>query len=280
MFATCFSTARRGDDERAGDPGVGSALGHQREHLTLPGGQRRHAVGVAGPARSSWPTTSGSSAVPPAATRVSASMNSATSATRSLSRYPTPAAAVGEQPGRVAGLDVLREHQHAGAGMVAADLDRGAQSLVGVRRWHPDVDHHDVGPCSATAASSASRVGHRGAHLEAAVLEQPDQPFPHHRGVLGDHHPHAVASVHTCSGQLDGDRGRAAGRAATRHPAVHDGDAPGQAGQAAAPAGSAPPMPSSPTLSSSSSPCPAAPMRDLVARLCLAALASSSAAQK
>ena len=34
----------------------------------------------------SWATTSGSSAVPPAATRASASMNSRTSATRSLRR--------------------------------------------------------------------------------------------------------------------------------------------------------------------------------------------------
>ncbi len=41
-------------------------------------------------ARRSWDTTSGSSTVPPAATRVSASRNSLTSAIRSFSRYPTP----------------------------------------------------------------------------------------------------------------------------------------------------------------------------------------------
>jgi len=39
-----------------------------------------------------WVTTSGSSAVPPAATRVSASTKSRTSATRSLSRYPVRSA--------------------------------------------------------------------------------------------------------------------------------------------------------------------------------------------
>ncbi len=38
------------------------------------------------PAPASWVTTSGSSAVPPAATRSRASVNSATFATRSLSR--------------------------------------------------------------------------------------------------------------------------------------------------------------------------------------------------
>src|SRR5215472_3557724 len=48
------------------------------------------AASGSGPRRSrSWATTSGSRAVPPAATRRSASRNSATSATRSFSRYPT-----------------------------------------------------------------------------------------------------------------------------------------------------------------------------------------------
>jgi hypothetical protein len=43
-------------------------------------------------AASNWLTTSGSRAVPPAPTRSSAALNSDTSDTRSLSRYPTPAA--------------------------------------------------------------------------------------------------------------------------------------------------------------------------------------------
>src|SRR6266571_3406362 len=42
------------------------------------------------PRASNWATTSESSALPPAATRSSADRNSGTSATRSLSRYPTP----------------------------------------------------------------------------------------------------------------------------------------------------------------------------------------------
>jgi hypothetical protein len=32
-------------------------------------------------------------------------------------------------------------------------------------------------------------VGHGGAHLVAAILQQPDQALPEHGGVLGDHHP-------------------------------------------------------------------------------------------
>ena len=79
----CFSTAppiRRGPR----DPRVRPALGHQGQHLALA------AVSVSsGPLRrraSNWATTSGSSTVPPAATRWTASTKSATSATRSFSR--------------------------------------------------------------------------------------------------------------------------------------------------------------------------------------------------
>ena len=56
------------------------------------------------------------------------------------------ALAAREELGRVAGLDVLREHEHAGVGVALADLARRAQALVGVRRRHLDVDDRDVGP--------------------------------------------------------------------------------------------------------------------------------------
>ena len=85
MFPTCFSTARSDTTSR---PAIAPL---DRPSAISPSTSRSRAVSVASPpprrlAPSSWVTTSGSSAVPPAATRLSASMNSLTSATRSLSR--------------------------------------------------------------------------------------------------------------------------------------------------------------------------------------------------
>ena len=61
-----------------------------------------------------------------------------------------------EQLERVAGLDVLREHEHADSRVALADLLRGAEPLVGVGRRHPDVDDRDVRR-STTAPSGAAR---------------------------------------------------------------------------------------------------------------------------
>jgi hypothetical protein len=44
----------------------------------------------------------------------------------------------------VARLEILREHEHADVGVVVADASGG--DLVGVGRWHADVDDGDVGP--------------------------------------------------------------------------------------------------------------------------------------
>ena len=50
-----------------------------------------------------------------------------------------------EQPHRVRRLDVLREHEHGDVGVVVADSLGGDEPLVGVCRWHLDVDDGDVG---------------------------------------------------------------------------------------------------------------------------------------
>jgi hypothetical protein len=91
MLATCFSTVPPVTTSASAMPAF------ERPSAISASTWRSRAVSAARPsarrlARSSWPTTSGSSAVPPAATRSSASANSATSATRSFSRYPAPAA--------------------------------------------------------------------------------------------------------------------------------------------------------------------------------------------
>jgi hypothetical protein len=95
-----------------------------------------------------------------------------------------------QQPRRVPGLDVLGEHQDPGLGVVAAEMEGGPQPLVGVRRRHPDIHHGDVGPMLCHGCEQGVAVGHGGAHLVTAVLEQPDETLPHQGGVLGDHDPH------------------------------------------------------------------------------------------
>ena len=79
-----------------------------------------------------------------------------------LEQVADPGGAALQQPGGVPGLDVLGEHQHAGPGMPAAELDGGPQSLVGVGGRHPDVDHGDVGTVLGHGGEQGVAVGHGG----------------------------------------------------------------------------------------------------------------------
>jgi hypothetical protein len=95
-----------------------------------------------------------------------------------------------EQVGRVPGLDVLGEHQHPGRGVVAADGDRGAQSLVGVARWHPHIHYGGVWLVFANSGQQILRVANGGGHLVATVGQDFDQARAHYGRIFGDHYPH------------------------------------------------------------------------------------------
>ena len=75
-----------------------------------------------------------------------------------------------EQPHRVAGLDVLGQHQHADIRVGGTDGRRRAETFVGEGGRHPDVDDQDVG-----------RVG-RDDRLEGGCVSEPVSDF--HPGVL------------------------------------------------------------------------------------------------
>lgn len=84
MLLTCFSTAPSVTTSAAATaplerPSAISFSTSCPRGVSASSGRRR-------PRASNWETTSGSSAVPPAPTRRSASVNSSTSATRSFSR--------------------------------------------------------------------------------------------------------------------------------------------------------------------------------------------------
>ncbi len=178
-----------GDDQGGRDPGVGAALGHQGEHLALARGQRGQALGVAAGAEelADHLGVEGGAAGGDPGQRVGELGHVGDPV---LEQVADAGGAALQQLGRVPGLDVLGEHQHAGPGMPAAELEGGAQALVGVGRRHADVHHGDVGTVLGHGGEQGVAVGHGGAHLVAAVLEEPDQPLAHQGGVLGDHDPH------------------------------------------------------------------------------------------
>src|SRR6202000_61915 len=124
MLATCFSTAPPEMNKAALMPPL------HRPSAIRPRTSRSRRVSVFSPsvrrlARNSWLTTSGSRAVPPSATRSSAAPQPAPPL---LEQVADPGGVAGQQPGGVAGLHVLGEHQHAGVPVLLAQLQGGAQA--------------------------------------------------------------------------------------------------------------------------------------------------------
>ena len=74
-------------------------------------------------------------------------------------------------------LDVLREHEHGGAGVLDANATRCPQPLVGVRRRHSHVDDRDIRPMRADLAQQILAVARLADDLEAREFEQPCDPL-------------------------------------------------------------------------------------------------------
>ena len=124
------------------------------------------------------------------------------------------------------------------SGVLVADLGRGAQALVGVRRRHADVDDRDVGLVGADLAQQVLGVAGLGDDLEARLLEQPRDALAQQQAVVGQDYAHgtsALTVVPSPGGEWTSRRPSSAARrsARPRRPVP--------------PAGSAPPTPSSRT---------------------------------
>ena len=78
-------------------------------------------------------------------------------------------------------------------GVLGADLVRGAQALVGVRRRHAHVDDGDVGLVGADLAQQVLGVAGLAGDLEARLLEQARETLAQQHGVVGDHDAERVA---------------------------------------------------------------------------------------
>ena len=73
------------------------------------------------------------------------------------------------------------------SGSGAANLDRGAQAVVGVVGRHLHVDDRHVGPVGGHLAPQVVGVAGLSDDLEAGVGEQAAEPLAQQQLVLGDH---------------------------------------------------------------------------------------------
>src|SRR5581483_526007 len=187
-----------------------------------------------------------------------------------LQEVAHPLGAVGEQVEGVLRLDVLREHEHGGAGMALADLAGRAQALVRVGGRHPDVHHRHVRAVRADLQEQLLGGARLPDHLEPGVREQARDPLAQEDGVLGDHdarHESGISATTRVPPPGGLSTSRRPSRTATRSARPRSPEPP---------PGSAPPTPSSAT-STTTRPSGAA-TRTLapVAPACLTTFASAS----
>ena len=141
-------------------------------------------------------TTSGSSTVPPAATRRTASTNSRDVGDPVLEQVADRALAAGQQLAGVELLDVLRQHQHREARAAAARAAIAARSPSSVNvGGMPYVDDGDVGVGVAQRPVERRGVVDRRHDVEVVRLEQPDQAVPEEGVVFGEDNAHGTSSV-------------------------------------------------------------------------------------
>ena len=79
-------------------------------------------------------------------------------------------------------------------GRSVADPGRGHESLVGVRRRHPDVEHDHVGPVQVGLAEHRVEVVRLADDLASGLGQQPDHAGPGEQHVVGDYYAHGITA--------------------------------------------------------------------------------------
>src|ERR1017187_490959 len=166
--------------------------------------------------------------------------------------------------------------------MVTADRDRGAQALIGVTGWHPHVHDSDVWAVLGDSGPKRLGVADGGQDNVTTIGQDLHQAGPDHRRVLSTDDPHrrGLRLCQACDGiSTVTTVGPPGGLAISIVPSTV---LTRSASPARPPPAStrAPPAPSSLTRSRSSPGTCTASRVACRAPLCLAVLASSSAAQK
>ena len=112
---------------------------------------------------------------------------------------------------RVRRLDVLGKDEDRRPGNTGLDLERGDQTLVCVRRRHPDVEHRHVRPMDAHRRQRLVAVARLGDDLASDLTKDGDDAGSREEGVIGDDYAHGRTSLQSLVVQ----DARAAGRAET-----------------------------------------------------------------
>ena len=229
MLATCFSTAPSDITSCGGDGRVGSTFRHEGEHLPLPGAQHRDRVGVPG-----GPQELGHHF---GVERRAAGRHPhqgfdevAHVGHPILEQIADPGRIVGQQLGRVTGLDVLGEQQDARALVVSAQLDGGAQpSSVKVGGMRMSMTATSGRSCSMDRRRASAFTDGTG-DAESPIDQQLDQSVPQDDRVLGDDDPKRCAHSDV-QREVHGDHRRPIRRAHDAQATVDGVHTVGEAGQ-------------------------------------------------
>src|ERR1022692_4509124 len=103
--------------------------------------------------------------------------------------------ALAEQFNCVLLLHVTGENDHRSVRQLAADRQRGPQSLIGMRWGHSDVDDRDIGLVPPPLAQQGLGVASLRDHLEAGIAEQAGDTFPQEYRIFAQDYAHAIRVV-------------------------------------------------------------------------------------
>jgi DNA-binding response OmpR family regulator len=164
-------------DQLAGDRGIGPALRHQRQYLTLARRQPGHrliAVVVGKHAGHHVRVKDG----PPAGHLPDRVDEHADFRDAVLEEVSDAIGTGAHELARVELLDVLAEDQHGHAGPPGPRIDSGHETLVGEGRRHPDVHDGDIWLLFVKRLGERHRITDSRRHVDVMRAQDPRQPVP------------------------------------------------------------------------------------------------------
>ena len=107
-----------------------------------------------------------------------------------LQQIADPLTVASQQFGRVALLDVLREHQDRLRGRGHTQRDRGSDPLVGERRGKTNVEHDQIGMEFGNRCKQRIGVDQLTDDIVTTLVQESDDAFAQQHRILDDDDPH------------------------------------------------------------------------------------------